>query len=1282
MSVESDIQDIIQNVANMQSAVNGLTQQVVNLLGIINNTVTPGETQPDLPATLIAMSGATSGVTGTAVTYTLSTDRPRAGAITVMPTPVAGVTFNPNSITMAAGSSIATFTATATTAGAKNIAVTNNGGLSNPNPITFSVSEAPASAITMTGATTSETNAAVTYTLGTDRARTAAITVTPNPVSGVTFNPTSVNLPVGSGTATFTATATTAGTKSIGVTNSAGLANPNAITLTASAPAVVATKPTVASAPVINGTPQVGVPLNITAGGFSGGSPTPTFTRVIYAGTTQVSSSADYTPTAADVGKKFTVDDIATNSAGVVHNISADSAVCIAASTTAPTGATLRQVATGTHIPNMMAASNTTSFSRTPHILKSAVDSLAIVLPNWYVAGQTETNVGSSSWTASIEYPAGTFKRVTFGGANSVTASDGGNIVSDQIPVSIPKGEKFWVRLFQTAPKVVYFTFYAGDGTAQFTSPATDMTMGGTVTTSASWQAATTTPIAIIGMSADPAVAIYGDSISVGRSDTADAGVPLQGHLGRAFGATYPTGHVGVSGDRMSLFLGSKTKRMSLAQYFTHFALNMGINDITNGATASSVAADTNSIVALFPGPVALCTLSPVSTSSDNWGSTGSQTTHATNAIRATENSRRLAGIAGVKVVYDSNAIVEATNGIWKAPGYTTDGTHPAVKAYKEEAAAIDTLALTGSVSAYPTIVMGPSQITTVSGTQTQGTDFDGVPVLQLPNASSEFAVIPDLPLGVKHDVFINWTVSEVPTNLSPTGLVTFVGELTPWTVGGGTPSGTSRWSGIVPPQAPGIIERSQLPWSVTRATANDLMRIRLGRRADNVGGNVQIRSVEFVPTAAAVEANVTQSGSINPTTASITTAGAVDLHGFSIYTPLRSSPNATYVIEPMTVGGQQQSRIMKLNKANYAVLQDVQIGALNHDSVVGHRDGSVVVTDSGKVICYPEGHHAPWTGKIALTEDLTTLTAMAVPVGLDKHCSYRRFFRNPFDGSTWMGARGNDYVAGVWKFNDSNNTFDRKPSVSNLAGDAGTFLGSYGMELAFGSADVIYATTEFYQGTTSSTLSGYPRQNLSVIKSVDGGATWQTMLGKYIKTPIVQMSVEADIAFPNNNGQHNGVYGRLAVGSDGQPVLVATWQHPSDATRSLWVAKWDNTNKKWIRRRLFRSTTAFDVGNPHLAYHNGKIIVSISTTDDHTPGPSSSGGGGERVPPNNNVLLFVTTDNATSWRRYDLNHLAGGYGGAYIDAESIRLDNKLRMRPVNASAPATSVVWEMAVPA
>jgi lysophospholipase L1-like esterase len=363
---------------------------------------------------------------------------------------------------------------------------------------------------------------------------------------------------------------------------------------------------------------------------------------------------------------------------------------------------TLRQVATGTHAYNTLAAggSNVTTFSRTPHVLKSAVSALSIVLPGWYVNGQTETAAASASWTASIEYPANTFVQVTFGGSTTGTIANGGNLVSDMMPVSIPKGAKFWVRLFQNAPsKAIYFNYYAGDGTAYFTSPATDLTMSTAAISSgalsASIFASTTTPIAILGMSTDPAIGIFGDSIAVGRGDTADAGVPLQGHLGRAFGANYAEGNMGISGDTMATFLAGNAKRMSLAQYFTHFAINMGINDVTGGASAATVATNTNALVALFGGkPVALCTLAPKTTSTDSWATTANQTVTASEATRVTENTRRLAGVPGVKAIYDVNPAVESVaspeSGLWKAPSYTADGTHPAVAAYKAEAAAIN----------------------------------------------------------------------------------------------------------------------------------------------------------------------------------------------------------------------------------------------------------------------------------------------------------------------------------------------------------------------------------------------------------------------------------------------------------------------------------------------------------------------------------------------------------------------------------------------------------------
>lgn len=567
------------------------------------------------------------------------------------------------------------------------------------------------------------------------------------------------------------------------------------------------------------------------------------------------------------------------------------------------------------------------------------------------------------------------------------------------------------------------------------------------------------------------------------------------------------------------------------------------------------------------------------------------------------------------------------------------------------------------------TITITPSQLTTVSGSPTLGTDFDGAPVLRLPNATNEFAFIADTAeVGQKYDVYMLWSMSAAPTSPSP-AFVVLAGTYTAW-ASGSSPSGTTKFFGLVPPQTTGAIERSQLPFSFTREDAGRIARLRYGRRADStVGGLVQIRGFELVPTPSIVEASITQGAALTPASFSTPYAATKVISLLSLYTPIWTTANFVYVVAPVTVGGVQQSRLAKMNKTTYEVVQDVQLTSVGtHDSVVGHRDGSVCVTDDGKVIAYGEAHHSSWKGVASPTEDISALALTSAPVGVDQQCSYRRFFRNPFDGSMWMGARGNGYVAGIYKWNGS--TFDRKPTGSLIAGDPGGFQGSYGMEIVFTAANTLYVSTEFRQGTDGGTMSGYPRQNISVIKSTDGGATFTTMRGKALNLPIIAGSDDSDIAFPNNSLDHNSAVGRLAVGADGQPILVASWKHPEEARRSLWVAKYNTTTNKWVRTRLLAHNSTIDAGTPHVAHHNGKVYVTAATTDDNIVTGN-----------NNQMYIFISSDSGATWVQYPINHPTGAYSGAYIDSSALRLDNKLRLLPDLETQP-NSVVWEMAIPA
>jgi len=458
------------------------------------------------------------------------------------------------------------------------------------------------------------------------------------------------------------------------------------------------TAPAVTSAPSIIGTPTQGIATTATAGVFTG-APAPTVVRSwLVDGVVMATGVATYNPFAGDVGKALVVREVASNGGGTASADSDPVTIAVGA-------ATLRQVATSTQIYDAQHASNKQANIRSPHYLRDSVPQMRIVLPNWFVTGQTETNgSGADTWRASVEYPAGTFTQITFNsGSVSGVASVGANLISDLVAAP-PKDAKFWIRLFlSSAGLIKFFQYYAGDGTAQAefaVSGLTDKTMGGTMATVGSVGAGFIMPCAIIGVSAVPAVANIGDSISVGRGDSDGVGRALQGHLGRAYGAVYPNGHVGVSGDRIQAYLASNSKRTALVNaYFTHVAFNMGINDVTSGRTALQVEADTNTMLNLFGSrPKAVCTLGPVSTSTDAWTTVVNQTASVAtpNVVRSAVNIQRLTTLPLAKLVHDVNPVVENTvspeDSIWNVTGgaNTNDGTHHNANSASRIAASID----------------------------------------------------------------------------------------------------------------------------------------------------------------------------------------------------------------------------------------------------------------------------------------------------------------------------------------------------------------------------------------------------------------------------------------------------------------------------------------------------------------------------------------------------------------------------------------------------------------
>lgn len=84
------------------------------------------------------------------------------------------------------------------------------------------------------------------------------------------------------------------------------------------------------------------------------------------------------------------------------------------------------------------------------------------------------------------------------------------------------------------------------------------------------------------------------------------------------------------------------------------------------------------------------------------------------------------------------------------------------------------------------------------------------------------------------------------------------------------------------------------------------------------------------------------------------------------------------------------------------------------------------------------------------------------------------------------------------------------------------------------------------------------------------------------------------------------------------------------------------------------------DAGIPHVPYHKGKVIVTLTITDDNVSGVLGTV---------NQLCMFATTNSGATLKKYKISHVAGAYSGAYIDPAELRLDNKLRVLPNNTAA-------------
>lgn len=323
-----------------------------------------------------------------------------------------------------------------------------------------------------------------------------------------------------------------------------------------------------------------------------------------------------------------------------------------------------RQFATSCYVPRETLAiagvtTATQMMSRSPHFARAAVTKLKVVVPNW--RWNTSTHVeegvgGSPTVEASIEYPAGTFTRLKFSGADVGNLPNGSYLVSDEATVTIPKDAQFWARIFRSnfiageVPITLQRNSTLGEAATYGTS-VTNMVMSGTISNLGSPQFR---PCAIITNQALKAPLLIGDSRCFGVGDTQDTSGDM-GELARGFGIDVGYINAGVGSDRAQWWLNSYTNRAAMAQWCSHVASQIAVNDLGGGQTAANILTYVKNIRAVFPDlPFYVATV-PVAQPS-----TGAQATY--NTARVSFNNLIRAGVAEFSGYFENADALEGAS--------------------------------------------------------------------------------------------------------------------------------------------------------------------------------------------------------------------------------------------------------------------------------------------------------------------------------------------------------------------------------------------------------------------------------------------------------------------------------------------------------------------------------------------------------------------------------------------------------------------------------------------
>ncbi|NRD07571.1 hypothetical protein [Rathayibacter agropyri] len=409
-----------------------------------------------------------------------------------------------------------------------------------------------------------------------------------------------------------------------------------------------------------------------------------------------------------------------------------------------------------------------------------------------------------------------------------------------------------------------------------------------------------------------------------------------------------------------------------------------------------------------------------------------------------------------------------------------------------------------------------------------------------------------------------------------------------------------------------------------------------------------------------------------------------------ALYTPIWSDADSIFIADSIPDRSWMAVRDAKLkhprtelglwrlpkngSTASYRVIQpaDGSNGWEFDGANPGHRGASVTISDQGTVLVHPPLHMLANVSKSSTWANTplscfssleqhgsAPFTPVPSPAGGRTASSYRRFFRDPITGTTYLLVRGTDYQALLYTWDESRRIFQpvHRATTRYDTSKAGSYglndglsshpsdgqqVGAYGHEIAFSAgaiagSSIMYCATEF-RVNKDVEQSGFPRRDIGFARSTDGGTTWRNPQDDSEITELFRPTTadgRATNVLPifegpayetaGDDANHDSVGARIGVTGEGRVVVVATWaRRPADASdtgralgaperadyRSLWRAVWDPATKTTTRTCLYNPGSKDAAGTWSSDHHaglpsivtalDGTLVIVASTHDDH----------------------------------------------------------------------------------